>query len=118
MASPTRYKGYPWRPQVERTQADRVLRKFGGPRRLARLLKTLDPENALNPSSIYRWRYPVEKGGTGGVIPTRDIPVVRKAAALDGIILDEWDLYPGPLKKREWVEDKFDGDPEKISSND
>lgn len=100
--------GSKWRDPESRTQADRILRKFGGPRRLAKLLKAIDPNTALNPSSIYRWRYPRDRGGTGGLIPTAAIPLIQKAAVVDGILLSQEDLYPGPVTKRHW-DDHLDG---------
>jgi hypothetical protein len=109
-------RGYKWSAKVPRTQADRVLAKFGGPRRLSKLLKALaernptDPQiQTLVPSSIYRWRYPVEKGGTGGIVPTRAIPLLIQAARMDGIFLDEEDLYPGVIERRDWeLDDRLD----------
>lgn len=81
------------RAQAE-TQAVRVIKKFGGARNLMRLLEQVDPDNAINPSSIYRWTYPKEKGGTGGVIPTRALPILIRAARYAGIFIDIEDLYP------------------------
>lgn len=59
-----------------RKQAERVIAKMGGARRLAGLLK-------LSPATVYRWAYPVERGGTGGLIPSEyHQPVLDLAAAL------------------------------------
>lgn len=44
--------------------ASLIIDKFGGPHALAALL-------GLHPVSVYRWTYPVAKGGTNGLIPTR-----------------------------------------------
>lgn len=79
------------------TPAEIVIAKFGGARNLMRALKQVDPEMALNPSSIYRWTYPKSKGGTGGVIPTRTLPKLMKAARLVGIFITSEDLYPNKV---------------------
>lgn len=86
-------------PRHKGTQAYRIIKKFGGARRLWALLKDLGPEHELSPSSIYRWDYPKEKGGTGGVIPTAAMPSVIKAARLEGIFLTPEDFYPGVITK-------------------
>lgn len=83
-----------------RSQAQRVIDKFGGPRRLAALLRVIDPPRAdgkirHTPSSVYRWTYPRERGGTAGRIPAHVLPLVMKAARLEGIFLTPDDLYPG-----------------------
>lgn len=82
-------------PPPPKSQAERIIAKFGGARRLAIILKQADESQALNPSSIYRWTYPKEKGGTGGVVPTAALPLLIKAARLEGIFLTPEDLYPG-----------------------
>lgn len=95
-----KFQAAPNKPQEKlkkRSQAVRVIEKFGGARRLAVILKTVDPENSLNPSSIYRWTYPREKGGTGGVIPTAALPLLIRAARMEGLFLTPEDLYPGEI---------------------
>ena len=79
----------------KQSQAERVIAKFGGARKLYRLLKEIDPECCWNPSSIYRWTYPREKGGTGGVIPSRAMKIIVKAARLHGVLVDGDDFFPG-----------------------
>lgn len=78
-----------------RSQAQRIVDKFGGARRLASALHAADPSYARHPSNVYRWLYPREKGGTGGVIPTSALPLVITAARIEGIYLTADDLYPG-----------------------
>lgn len=69
------------------SQAERIIDKFNGRYNLARLI-------GKQPSTIYRWTYPRSKGGTGGLIPNKDLPLIRKAAREQGIYLTEKDLYP------------------------
>lgn len=76
------------------TQAERIVSKFGGPRRLAGLLNSIDPDFSRNPSSIYRWLYSKERGGTGGLIPTQTMPLIMKAARIEGIFLTDEDFRP------------------------
>lgn len=74
-------------------QAENVIRKFGGARELARVLKDMGGDY-WNPSTIYRWTYPIDAGGTGGEIPTRAIKTIVRAARYAGIMLTLEDLYP------------------------
>ncbi len=84
-------------PPKPRTQAERVIAKFGGPYKLSKAVAALgDPAKTLHPVSIYRWVYPKAKGGTGGLIPTASMPLVIEAARYDGIFLSVDDLDPRP----------------------
>jgi hypothetical protein len=74
------------------SQAERILAKFGGARRLAELFFVVG--SSRDPSGIYRWAYPKSKGGTGGLIPTNAWSWIRKAAELDGIEITDEDLKP------------------------
>ena len=76
------------------TQASRVLLKFGGARRLAAFLRAGGHD--VHPITVYKWAYPKERGGTGGVIPSKHLGPVLDAARLEGIILDADDLDPRP----------------------
>jgi hypothetical protein len=67
-------------------QAQRIIRKFGGARRLAALL-------GRTPSGIYKWAYK-RPAGRGGVIPAPALKEVIKAAKKHGIIITTEDLYP------------------------
>lgn len=82
-------------------QAEGIVRKFGGARELARIIKYMmpDPKDHWNASSIYRWTYPIEAGGTGGEIPVRAIKTVLMAARYAGIVLTIDDLYPNLIPK-------------------
>jgi hypothetical protein len=84
--------------RAKKSQAERVIEKFGGARALARALAAVsaaEGKPARCNSSVYRWTYPKSKGGTGGMIPVNAIPWVIKAARIEGIFLKDEDLYPG-----------------------
>lgn len=77
-------------------QAQTIIAKFGGPRELARVLKEVsdDPKEHYHPSTIYRWMYPEDAGGTGGEIPTPALKTIIKAARVAGVLLTPDDIYP------------------------
>lgn len=66
--------------------AARVIKAFGGPAKLAEIL-------GRDPSRIYRWTYPEERGGTGGAIPGggKTIKKILTAAEDRGIKLSAAD---------------------------
>lgn len=68
-----------------RGQAARIIEKFGGPPRLAELLKT-------HRSNICRWTYPPSRGGTGGYVPTKRVPQIMEMAEMLGIEIthEDW----------------------------
>jgi len=68
-------------------QANRIIAKFGNARNLAKLLK-------MEPSAVYKWTYPVERGGTGGLVPAASLRKVMRQADLAGIELTQYDLDP------------------------
>ena len=74
------------------TQADRVISKFGGPYKLAAALAAVGWKRS--PTSIYRWTYAKEKGGTGGCVPVAAMHLVLEAARYEGIFLTAADLDP------------------------
>ncbi len=74
------------------TQADRIFYKFSGPRNLSKMLKAAG--YGRNFSSVYRWSYPVSKGGTGGVVPSSAMYEIIHAARLAGIVLSLEDMDP------------------------
>ncbi len=55
-------------------------------------------------SRVYRWTYPKERGGTGGIIPTRDARKLLAYANREGIDLSPSvflaDPRPAPRKQR------------------
>ena len=72
-------------------------------------MREVDPTCALVPSSIYRWIYPKAKG-CGGVIPAQSWGLLKKCAAIDGVILDERDLYPYPVESSKWDFEEYIND--------
>jgi hypothetical protein len=91
-----RTKNPPWRVEHPETQAARVVKKFGGPRRLSQILSSLGVEDAKrNFTSIYRWMW--KKGdnlGTGGHIPHNAMPYIILAAHENNIELTQEDIFP------------------------
>lgn len=72
-------------------QANRIMKKFGGPKALWSALRLVGRELSL--VSVYRWKMPKEQGGTGGLIPTSNLPFIIRAARVQGIIISETDLF-------------------------
>lgn len=69
------------------SQAQRIIRKFGGARRLARLLE-------FEASRVYKWTYPRERGGTDGLIPPPVVPRIQTLAELEKVTLTDSDWAP------------------------
>jgi len=67
------------------TAADRVIHAFGGASRLADL-------TGIDKSSVYRWTYSKEKGGTNGAIPHANHGTIMAAAFKHKIKLTRSDL--------------------------
>jgi hypothetical protein len=67
------------------TAAERVIKIFGGATKLARLTN-------IDSSSVYRWNYPKEKGGTDGAIPHANHGKILAAAHRNGIKITRSDL--------------------------
>ena len=74
------------------SQAERVIAKFGGARALSAALASVSTPR--DPSVVYKWTYPKERGGTDGRIPTNAWDNILKAARKYGIILTAEDLDP------------------------
>lgn len=68
-------------------QASRIIRKFGGARRLARLL-------GYEASRVYKWTYSREKGGTNGLVPAAVVPKIQALADLEKVHLTDSDWAP------------------------
>jgi hypothetical protein len=66
-------------------QAFNVIEKFRGARNLARAIQR-------SPSTVYKWTYEMDKGGTDGLIPSSALELVRRAAKIHGIELTADDL--------------------------
>lgn len=77
-----------------KSQAERIIAKFGGARCLMKAINALG-DVSITAASVFKWTYGPERGGTGGVIPTRMVQTVMRAARREGIYLDESDFYPG-----------------------
>jgi transposase len=52
-------------------------------------------------SRVYRWMYPKERGGTGGLIPQSDAPALLRHAQANGIDLTPGDFFPAPAEAAE-----------------
>lgn len=83
---------------LPKTQAERVVAKFGGPYRMAHALAALpDPTMHRSPSVIYRWLW-TSRGGRqnvrNGRIPVKAWDGILKAARLHGIFLSAEDMKP------------------------
>lgn len=64
-------------------QANRIIDKFGGVSRLAKVLGT-------GASTVYKWQYPTEKKGCDGYIPRKHHERIKEAAEfLDIKLTDE-----------------------------
>jgi hypothetical protein len=74
------------------TQAGRIFVKFGGAMRLSEILTQIGRPRAY--ATVFRWDYPKEKGGTGGIIPGSAWPSIMLAARFEGIFLSSEDLDP------------------------
>jgi hypothetical protein len=48
----------------------------------------------MEPSRVYKWTYPKDKGGTGGIIPSACVSAVQVAAETAGIELKAEDWLP------------------------
>lgn len=79
-----------------KTQAFRIAARFGGFPALHRALVALGDERnrRRSISCIYRWNLPRSTGGTGGVVPTRNMPDIIQAARAEGISLTPDDMDP------------------------
>lgn len=66
-------------------QAERIIAKFGGPRRLASAID-------CKPAAVYRWTYARARGGTDGYLPNTVKDRVKNAADLLGIEItaEDW----------------------------
>ena len=67
--------------------AESVIRKCGGAVAVARIC-------GIDRTQVYRWTYPKERRGTGGVIPARHQAELLKRARERGIDLRPDDFFP------------------------
>lgn len=67
--------------------AQRVINKCGGARNVANML-------GISEQAVYKWCYPFEQGGGGGLIPQRRQIELMIAAKQRGIKLVASDFFP------------------------
>lgn len=75
-----------------KSQAERVIARFGGPAALVRAFK--DMGIGRTKASVYRWLKPKDDGGTGGYIPAGAWDDIKKVAHRHGIVLSHKDMAP------------------------
>lgn len=68
-------------------QAQKIVNKFGGVPRLAAAI-------GKNRTTVNRWLYPKDRGGTNGLIPSQAWPEILAAAKREHIPLTPEDLAP------------------------
>lgn len=73
--------------RVMSTPAEIIINKCGGPDATAALL-------GLHRISVLRWDYPKERGGSGGLIPTRHQNTLLRKARKKGIDISPSDFFP------------------------
>jgi hypothetical protein len=69
------------------TPAEIIIEKFGGHARIAEIL-------GVDVSRVYRWTYPEDRGGTGGLIPQKHQSKLLAEARSLGIGLTPADFFP------------------------
>lgn len=84
---------------IEETMALRIIRKFGSMKNIHAAFKAAG--HPKTKSVIYRWLYPKEKGGTGGIIPGSALVALQKAAFVAGVYLSPEDLDPRATIKKD-----------------
>jgi hypothetical protein len=77
------------------SQAERIIKKFKNARVLSRILTEIG--RPRDKSTIYKWLYPRNRQGTGGLVPTKAWDDVLAAARYEGIIITSEDMDPRPL---------------------
>lgn len=70
-------------------QAERVISRFGG---VTKLAAAYDGASA---NAIYKWTYPKDRGGTGGVIPGDHVPALISLAQKLDVELELADFGAG-----------------------
>lgn len=70
------------------TPAELVINRFGGVRKLARLL-------GKDPSTIHRWKQPKERGGLDGRVPSSQQVKLLDLARAQGVALTAGELVVG-----------------------
>lgn len=68
-------------------QAEKILKKLGGARRVATGI-------GMDAASVYKWTYEKNRGGTGGIIPSSCVAKIQKLAVASGVELTAEDWLP------------------------
>jgi hypothetical protein len=66
--------------------AEKIIDKCGGAQRVADWL-------GLKVSAVHRWKYPQDRGGTGGLIPSNRQQELLERARAEGIDLKPSDFF-------------------------
>jgi transposase len=66
--------------------AEHIIQKCGGAQAVAQML-------GISPVSVHKWKYALEKGGSGGLIPTARQQELLRAAKERGIKLRPADFF-------------------------
>lgn len=74
----------------EETMALRIIRRFGSMKNIHAAFKAAG--HPKSKATIYKWTYPKERGGTGGIIPGSATFALHKAAFVAGVYLSPEDL--------------------------
>lgn len=74
------------------TPADTVISKCGGHQVIADWL-------SIHVTNVYRWTYPKENGGTGGLVPTRHQSVLLQKARAENKPLEPSDFFTAPAEQ-------------------
>ena len=86
-------------------QAAYVIGQFGNAYRVAEAMTLAGKK--ISASAVYRWTYPKEKYGTGGVIPTSSWPYIFKAAQLYGVVLEEQKMRVSNNETTTYLQDRY-----------
>ena len=70
-----------------------LIEKAGGPARVARVL-------GLNRSTVARWMYPRDEGGTGGLVPAQWQRALLEYARRERLPLTERDFFGAVSERR------------------
>lgn len=66
--------------------ADRIIKKCGGVKRTAQLVEQSE-------NWVYRWRLPIDKGGTGGRVPPKAQERLIEAARIGAVDITPADFF-------------------------
>jgi len=75
-----------YRNVVIMTIAQNITRKFGGAAHLAAVV-------GVDVSTVYRWSYPCNRGGTGGIIPAKYHQMILDRSKCIGVDLSPSDFF-------------------------